>query len=231
MWWSLILEYLRAVARHVYLLLVGVVGAALSVVSIFAPTAVRIVGLVLLAIGVVGAQFLAWVEMRRKRNQAVFDLELIRDSVHYRLRLAEIQTTISVDNLNLAGIQIGLVLENASDVVLEYEMESMIVVLGGRTASSPVFNTRGGTIAPGGTDVFFYPAIQGVAVSPDPAGEVEFNILYGIAGETPRFRWHWKLGLELQREIGVERPNRVARVPLMPESHERLSEDPAPDAS
>jgi hypothetical protein len=67
-------EYLRATARHVYLLLVGVFGAALTIVGIIAPAYVQIVGFVLLGLGLFGAQYLAWREMRDEREKAAADL-------------------------------------------------------------------------------------------------------------------------------------------------------------
>jgi hypothetical protein len=63
-------EYLRAVFRHVYLLVAGGIGAVLTVVSLVAPTFLRIVGVSLLVFGVVGAQFQAWREMRGQRDEA-----------------------------------------------------------------------------------------------------------------------------------------------------------------
>jgi hypothetical protein len=74
---ELLRDYLRATARHVYLLLVGIIGVLLLLVSLALPTAWRASGFILLAIGVFGAQFLAWRDMRHERDEAINDREAL----------------------------------------------------------------------------------------------------------------------------------------------------------
>jgi hypothetical protein len=92
----LLAEYLRATARHSYSLLVGAVGAVLTIVGLVAPRILQVVGITLFASGLVGAQFQAWREMRVEREQAKAEL------VDAGRREAELQAKLDLRNTRKA---------------------------------------------------------------------------------------------------------------------------------
>ncbi len=77
--WPEFLEYMRAAVRRWVPLVTGVVGAVLTVVSLFAHGFLFfVVGIVLMALALVGAQFQAWWDMRCERDQIQEELNNLR---------------------------------------------------------------------------------------------------------------------------------------------------------
>ena len=183
---KLLRAYVVATARYFYLLLVGAVGAVLTVVGITAPKVVQIVGVVLLALGLLGAQFRAWTEMRRERDKAVQD-RYAQEAVIEAIRSARAMSIGDIiSNFAIAEpaaestVQVGVILRNFGTLVLSYQVESMRVEIEGRTLANPQFDNRGSeTVPPGSAANFYYPSIGGMDVTRNLNGELEIELLYG----------------------------------------------------
>jgi len=78
-------------------------------------------------------------------------------------------------------VQLGLVLANAADGPLAYEVEHFEVIVEGRTKAEPVFKNYGGVIPKGKTSTFFYPSFgEELPKGKDHLdGLIRFTILYG----------------------------------------------------
>jgi hypothetical protein len=75
---SLLWEYTRAVFGRVVLLLAGVLGVILLLISLVTPAFTRKAGIALVVTAVVLGQFLAWKDMRTERDRAIQTHETMR---------------------------------------------------------------------------------------------------------------------------------------------------------
>ena len=82
-------------------------------------------------------------------------------------------------------LQVGLRLRNATDRALQYQVESMMVVVGDRTIPNPLYQNRGSVIPRGSESTFLYPAFSKAAIDslgPACEGRVEYAIKYWHPG-------------------------------------------------
>jgi hypothetical protein len=111
-------------------------------------------------------------QLRMVRRRRHFDF-----AYAYGLDLAGV--SISRDETNPTGglLQLGLVLRNAADGPLKYEVEHLEVVVGDRTV--PTAGKGGGFILRGGQRTWFYPPFKREAVQPRMRGLIRYTIRYG----------------------------------------------------
>jgi hypothetical protein len=220
---GLVVEYVRAVVRHVYFLLVGLVGAALTVLSLVLPTVVRVVGFGLLAFGLIGAQFLAWREIRDERDKSLRSLADLHSSLRFTFSLSKVFWELSPGD-GTVNVQIGLVFENTSTAVLEYEIQSIAVIVNERTVLDPGFHTRGTRIPVGRDDMFRFPFITAIDYEPGTplTAEIEFAAAYGLPGEL-KYRLRRRIISEALAQPGENYPGYVRFFDVDPPREEFLS--------
>lgn len=85
------------------------------------------------------------------------------------------------DSMNPPAVQLGLVLANATEYPIKYEVEQFEVVIENRAIGQPGFKTRGGVIASRMTGTYFYPSFnKELPEGRDHlTGVIRFTILYG----------------------------------------------------
>ena len=204
--------YLRVIARH--WVAVAVTGALPAVIGLVGLVTHRDMGLPWWGwLNVAGAamfvaSFLAWREMKCDRDRALSE----RDGVGAELEAVRTARGLMIGELTLATylgefvtasrVQIGVILKSFSQTVLEYQVESMHVVVAGKTRVDPRFDNTGGSIPPGGSTDFFFPAIADLNITEPLDGTLEMRVVYGHPDLGMSRRLTEKRNLSLLRTTG-----------------------------
>jgi hypothetical protein len=186
----------------------------------------------LLVGGVVIAQFLAFHDVRKERDAAKREMAARFDALLYRFQMAGIRANLGgfVDPSGAVpaprtGYQFEILLQNGSTEVMEYEVESFSVVLGGHTFDENVATAPDSTRAmllPGAIGTFTLPPIF-AATDPLIPGEGTLAIRYGHASAgSPRFRFRQRfhIGWMVPNEQGT--PSQCRYMDAEPVIHERV---------
>lgn len=98
------------------------------------------------------------------------------------------------------AVQIGLVLANAMDVPIKYEVESYDVIVDGRTNVKLDFKNSGGVIASRRETTFFHPALADEIFTKKEQfeGVVRFSIIYGHPEEELLRRMRRELNIKIK---------------------------------
>jgi hypothetical protein len=147
-------------------------------------------------------------DVRMERNVAQDELESRFLALRYALQRGALDYRIELSPDGTCSIEVGLRLTNNSADYLRYEIESINVVIEGRSVADATFHNRGTIIAPGGTDVFRYPFVRGVPYDWH-TGFVEFTIRYGHPSSALRFQKKQALNLTASRLVGPTPPHDI----------------------
>jgi hypothetical protein len=185
-------------------LIVSGVGGVLGLISLTVPPEAGIhphafvptwlwVGLLLG--GIMVAQFLAFHDVRKERDNALTDLATTFDSLRYRFQMAEFGgtplTMQFVDERDPeTGYDFQFLFTNGGTEVIEYGVESAQIVLsdGSSQLAEAEFTSTGGLVLPGTTTVFTYHWIP-ASIDPLLAGRGSYTVIYGHPSG-PKFRTH-----------------------------------------
>lgn len=82
---------------------------------------------------------------------------------------------------NQNSVQIGLILRNATNYPLKYEVESLSIIIGDRTIREPKYINKGNIICSHSQRIYFYPPFKDDVVNKNELTEskVAFKIRYG----------------------------------------------------
>lgn len=95
------------------------------------------------------------------------------------------------------GIQVGIILRNALEAPIAYEVEDFTVSIADTTRDNPDFSNTGGVIHAKGTRVYFFPPLQASYVPQRAEGSLRAVILYGHPeiGHIRRLYIRWNLSV------------------------------------
>jgi hypothetical protein len=109
------------------------------------------------------------------------------------------------DNPADSSVQVGISLQNYSDSVIQYDVESFSVVIEQETVQDPTFLNRGGEIAPHAEESYYFPAIEGLDITrPFLDGSLEYSLRYGHPDYRPTRRMARTMRFTLFRLIGSD---------------------------
>jgi hypothetical protein len=202
---SPVLEYVRAVLSHTIVLLAGVLGVALTIVSLAIPGLTRVVGVALTSVSLAVAQYQAWNDMRIAREEAQSLLRRMEGELSGRsLRFAGLVIhNLIGDPPTNSSVQVGISLQNFGDHVIRYDVEHFEVVLDGNTIEDPSFLNRGGEIAPRADESYFFPAIRAIDVTRASVdGNLAYSVVYGHPDHRPTRRMTRRMRFTLFRSVG-----------------------------
>lgn len=194
-WWSLIPAGVGAV--------LGLIALAeqSSIKHGFVPTWLW---LTLLLGGLTVAQFLAFHDVRIERDKALQDEAEKFNAYQYRFQMTGVlgQPTTFIDDPaspGKPGYRITLVFANGSTEVMEYEIESVTIVLGGYTSTMDIDNAIG-IILPGQRANFICSSIY-APIDPVLSGEGQYTVKYGHPASVDRFVTHhiFKIGWDVYK--------------------------------
>lgn len=130
------------------------------------------------------------------------------------------------DDPALLDATVGVKLRNTSAGPIRYEVESMTVVIAGKTNPEPVFVSRGGLLTPGETTTFSYALIRDLDETSDIyVGVAEYVAKYGHPLGPWQYRSRRRFQFTVNHLVGNERHTYVEHL-MIEESEERM---PAPN--
>lgn len=159
----------------------------------------------LLVGGIVVAQFLAFHDVRKERDDVKRVMQAKFDALRYRFEVKGIIGHLGMANMgdgtSKHGYRFELVFTNASLEVMEYEIESVVIEVGGVTAPAEVdpSPSRGTIILPGNDKTLIYRTI--LAPKPKllpPDGSCAIVVKYGhpTGGQWFRMRHEFTISWE-----------------------------------
>lgn len=146
-----------------------------------------------------GLNGVIWLRRQRRpsRERVAFDFS-------YGLSLQGLQLGRD-ESKEDAAFQLGLVLFNAADWPIKYEIEDIDVIVGNRAIARPTFVNRGGVISRRCSTMFFYPPFPKNAMKERTDGILQFSIVYGHPefGFARRMKKRLSMSLRLDDKPGV----------------------------
>ena len=209
---SSLVEHASRVWRRGWTGIVSGVGGVLGLISLTVPSPKggqplipAWLWLTLLVGGIMVAQFLAFHDVRKERDSVKAEMATRFNSLRYRLELSSLigrmGTAYSESEPPVNSYRFQLVFFNGGLEVLEYEIESVFIQVGGVTATpeeGPT-STVGTIILPGRESFFFYRDILApIPTGLPPEGHCELVIRYGhpTGGQWFRVRHEFKIAWE-----------------------------------
>ncbi len=122
--------------------------------------------------------------------------------------------------MNPGSVRVAIVLQNFTEVPVEYLVESFVVSLDGRTAVDPKFDNYGSVVQPKQKQSYRYPVIDGIDLAKSPlVGKLEARFTYGRPSGKHAFRsfrqlrysmfqmgpntYGWDYSIESEREEAI----------------------------
>jgi hypothetical protein len=140
-------------------------------------------------IGVFVAQYRAFAEVRNQRDVARAEIQERFNAVKFRLVFDHSLMSLRLRRDDQEpGVHVGFTLRNVSTEPLRFAVQSMNVVLDGRSHPHPTFDTDGTVLAPDQGYVFWFPWFDGLEVRRGMRGTMNYVIHYGHAEDQLRFR-------------------------------------------
>lgn len=99
----------------------------------------------------------------------------------YALHMSSAGMDVRIDQKKKA-IQVGFNLQNSADIPLRYYVESISVIIDGKTVMNPAYTNRGGVIPKGGTQQFHFAPIPAALGKTAIKAEAAIIYRYGPAG-------------------------------------------------
>jgi hypothetical protein len=204
-WTASLGEYLQRVWQRGWAVIVSGVGGVLGLISLTVPSSggshpqplisAWIWGPLLVG-GVTIAQFLAFHDVRRERDEARSELQIRLDALRFRLDMTRLQPNaarmpVAGADQPQPGFSFWLTFTNGAAEVMEYEIETLSIVIEGRTTQEPL-SSRVGIILPGRESQYHYPWLA-CPTKEVLDGMCEYLIVYRHpTGGRPSFRTHAK---------------------------------------
>jgi len=130
-----------------------------------------ILGIVLLIGGLSGASFNMY-------NKLQNEVDNLQDSVRFGLAFDAVTVGVGESPEGVSLVTVGIKIQNTSPSLIQYEVTKFNVILDNKTVDNPKFNTLGGYVYPGKTSDYFFPPIQGIDLTKQASGTLEYEIHY-----------------------------------------------------
>lgn len=179
-WWAVIVS--------------GFLGVAAIASALTGPHVLAIALVTASVVAFMYAPFWAFRQMRGQRDDARRETEERFDAIRYRFNLSGVsggpaRALLEGRTQVETGYKIVLHFENGALEPVWYEVENLIVTIGGHTRiEAGAWLSAGGIVQPGRTMTFDYGWIPAPEEDPLPVGHGEYALIYGHPSGGTRFR-------------------------------------------
>lgn len=151
-------------------------------------------------------------EFDSELREAQSKLDTLLGTVQYSLVLDNLKVYLEVQkdsDTGVADVQIGLMLSNAGDITLRYEVPFVSLTISGQQNPDPHYLNTGGVIRADKPTIFRIPVVSGVPLDPLPSGVLECEILYGPAASEMLYRMKKRMSFVLRRGVDEKYPSTI----------------------
>ncbi len=153
--------------------------------------------ILLLIGGLSGASFNMYNKLQNTITTLQSNITNLQNEAGFRLAFDTVTVSVGRSPEGVSLVTVGIELQNTSTELIQYKLIDFKVILGGKTVGNYTFPNTSVYVFPGKTSDYFYPTIEGIDLTKQSSGTLEYEVHYSSVPDKYWYMSRRKLALDL----------------------------------